>query len=186
VQGKEFSVLTKVVSYNFFKTIRVDLIKSATASYIVGVLNRVVVGVEEDKAIFDLLLSLLLFLEKTTPSSVIIISFLIKLLSKLGLEPVLTHCVVDPTHPLEKDFQWFNFQAGGIVCSMCQAQVSKNREPGVLLTPTQIMLLQKLLQNPWEDIQGLVVEKKVTELIYTFFGIHNERALPRPLAIALN
>ncbi|MGM9927627.1 MAG: DNA repair protein RecO [Bacillus sp. (in: firmicutes)] len=104
-----------------FRHIREDIIRTAYASYVIELLDK---GTEEKKPnpfLFELLYQTLNYINEGYDAEVITAIFEMKMLSVLGIPPVLDRCVC--CNRTEGEFA-FSIREGGFICHLC-----KERDP---------------------------------------------------------
>lgn len=98
---------------------------------------------DQNPQLFGLLDTYLGVIEQTeTGFATLVGSFLLKAASFGGFRPGLRQCL-RCRQPIREQSAWFAAEAGGIICPSCASD-----EPGVLLSPTEIGLLDHLLHTP--------------------------------------
>lgn len=175
IKGQEIDHLLRVQPINLFKNIRLNFQKNVMIYFIFKILRRLIVGQEKDEYIFNLLLSWLNFLEKTTLlSDAFIYSFLLKLYHALGFSPVLSNCVVKG-EAITANTLYFSPSLGGVVCASCVKIIDKRREIIKEISQDEINELQKLLTESWEEIIIKKINSKTRELIEQLGKYHTEK-----------
>ncbi|PIT88440.1 MAG: DNA repair protein RecO [Candidatus Magasanikbacteria bacterium CG10_big_fil_rev_8_21_14_0_10_36_32] len=181
ISGKELSRLASVQPINSFNKIRTDLNKSLLAGVTVSLVERLLHENEREIKIFNMLHSWLNYLNDSKQiSSVLIISFMVKMIAVLGFVPVLSHCIVCNKRFLNSTKSYneifFKLTAGGIVCSDCIFKINRNDEIYLPLLNNDIKVWCELLNNDWDKIP-LIINDKLKQTIYKFVEYYSEKKL---------
>jgi DNA repair protein RecO (recombination protein O) len=210
VRGQEIDHLIRTQPIELFKNIRRDLKKSLLADYIVKLVDQLVPVGEKDERIFELLISVLNFIERVEiPGDTIVLSFIAKFLQLLGFVPVLDRCVVcgkslslplpegklekikiltsatPPSLPLERGGKvYFSPSAGGSICERDRLQLKRNE---VLLPVTlkDIQDFSLLYNEDWDQMNLLETSQIVKDSLYQFLIYQTERKIPNWLALGV-
>lgn len=104
-----------------FPSIRADLEKSTSASYLVELTGAFTVEGKKNEEIFRLLIDFLSVMDKGPFIPGFLSFFEIRLLQLAGYEPVLDRCTLC-NRPLEADSSYrFSNNRGGLLCSRCES-----------------------------------------------------------------
>jgi DNA repair protein RecO (recombination protein O) len=121
VQGKHFFIATDAVLKDDFPTIKKEIKKYRSALYICDILDRLVKGAEKDERIWELLLETI---NNINQLPITIRYFEWNLLSFLGFEPELYHCVLCQERISQGKF-YFSAKEGGIICNKCGMRIAQ-------------------------------------------------------------
>lgn len=202
VSGQEIDHLIRTQPIELFKKIRGDLKKSLLADYIVKLVDQLVPVGEKDERIFELLISILNFIEHSDAlGENIVLSFMAKLLRLLGFVPVLDRCVVcgktlslplpegelegvgvpvsatPPSLPLVRGGNLrFSPSAGGIMCETDKLQTKRNE----ILVSVNLSDVKdfSLLYAEWDQVNQALVSQVVKDSLHQFMTYQTERKVP--------
>jgi DNA repair protein RecO (recombination protein O) len=120
-QGRNLDLITQAEAVRPYRAIRDDLWKTTFACYCAELVDRLTEERLENRAIFDLLLHQLEYLDGAPrPDELSVRAFELRLLGRLGYAPELYRCVEcgEPLRPVENRI---SASAGGTVCATCGA-----------------------------------------------------------------
>jgi len=118
--------------------IRENLEKILYGSFLIELIEHLIIGTHRDERIFRFILKYLTWLEHET-TEIILYSFCFKLLCMLGFRPMLSNCAI--CHQVVDNYKiWFSWDEGGIICPVCL----KERQ-GVMSVPKEVIELTKRL-----------------------------------------
>lgn len=186
IKGRELDRLASVQPIESFDKIRTNLLKSAMAGAVVGLVKRLLRGEEKETKIFYLLRDWLVYINKNVqPAKNLIIVFLVKFLVQLGFVPVLDRCSVCGKHfnhsVISNNGQlFFNPIAGGIMCSSCSEIKRKIGESSLILSGADIGDWEKMLNNDWNKIP-VVISFDLMRVIYIFAEHYSETKIEKEL-----
>ncbi|PIZ95142.1 MAG: DNA repair protein RecO [Candidatus Magasanikbacteria bacterium CG_4_10_14_0_2_um_filter_37_12] len=188
--GKEADYVTKVHPVDFFVPIRSDLNKSLMSQYLLSLVSKLLNVGEEDKRIFDLLISWFRFVNSTEFSGVILLdAFVMQFFALLGFQPALEACVVcDRSYKsmMKADIKGkhkpgFYFSGGGLVCEDCKLQKRSIGEQIIDCGLREVSDMQMLLQADWRTVVEFAMEdstyQKLHKLVYEFVVYHSEKEI---------
>jgi DNA repair protein RecO (recombination protein O) len=172
-KGKEIDYLTTANSVAVFKDLRADLTKSVRASYMVSLVDKLIVAGQKEDRVFDLLHS---SLNKLLESGydLFLTVFVLKLMDALGFSPNLKQCSGCGNRSARTYFDI----AGGVVCVDCHG-----KQPGgrtfYKLNDRLLTALETALAPDWEAKVELEQRDQATfnELAYNFACYHAGRKL---------
>ncbi|MFD2672370.1 DNA repair protein RecO [Marinicrinis sediminis] len=119
-QSGEMGTLNAGETIHSFHAIRSDLLKSAYASYLTELVDRMMEDNEASQAIYQQLLAALTAIESDKDPELIIHAFELKMLHLAGYTPVFSHCV--HCGQQEKGLPAFSPSLGGMLCPDCLQQ----------------------------------------------------------------
>ncbi|HOK35080.1 MAG TPA: DNA repair protein RecO [Candidatus Pacearchaeota archaeon] len=137
VQGKNFFIATDAILKNRFKTIKKEIKRYRFALYLCDLTNKFVKEEERDEKIWQLLLETTYNLQLTTYNLGLIVRYFEwNLLSLLGFEPELYHCVLCQERISQGKF-YFSAKEGGVICNKCFQTKEKfsDRENKIISLP---------------------------------------------------
>ena len=154
IQGRGRKTLTDAALIKKFANFGKDLKKLRIAHKIAQVFDDLVKGQEKDENLWNLLNETFSELNDCSPlparCSLIYYFFLWNLLSFLGYEPELYHCVLCQKK-LTPQKLFFSPKEGGIVCEQCRNLVKSIKETDI----DAIKILRILLKKDWQTLSTL-------------------------------
>lgn len=157
-KGKSLSTITSADVIENFSLLRKDLKLMAYTSYLLELLDSMVLEEEANRDIFVLLVGALHLL-KHIPPKVAVKSFEIRLLRLLGYKPQIGFCLKCGR---EDTSYFFSSEQGGIFCRNCSS-IHSNRS--IEVRAGALKVLQQLDIIHWKKINRLKLsEKDNTEL----------------------
>jgi DNA repair protein RecO (recombination protein O) len=118
-QGRNLDLITQAEAVRPYRAIRDDLWKATYACYCAELVDRLTEERLENRAIFDLLLHQLEYLDEASPPDELSVrAFELRLLGRLGYAPELYRCV-ECGEPLRPADNRISASAGGTVCAGC-------------------------------------------------------------------
>lgn len=127
--------LSQGESIESFRHIREDIISTAYASYIIELLDKATDDRKSNPYLFELLYQMLNYINEGYDPEVLTSIFEMKMLSVLGIPPVLDRCV--SCNQTEGEFS-FSVKEGGFLCHRCKDR-DRYRIP---TSPTTVKLLR--------------------------------------------
>jgi DNA repair protein RecO (recombination protein O) len=125
-----------------FEGLRGDIGNLAWASYLVELVSEMTAERIKNKALFDLLIFALELIDQGILKEEILRVFEVRLLSSLGYQPHLDHCIRCKKGLGGKNI-FFGFREGGVLCSSCAANLL-DLVPVSLGTVKTLLLAQKI------------------------------------------
>lgn len=178
--GRNLDVLVQAELFCAFPKIRGDLERSATALYILDMVNRRVEKSEENWKLYNLVKKMLILMEKEVDPELVARTFEIRFLSIMGYLPHLSSCV---TCDRQGDYLYFDYRRGGVICNNC-ASVN-NEDEGKIISPGTLRLLRFLANCRLDAIAKLKIDALIrgelkqilsNYIVYNMPGSHvNER-----------
>jgi DNA repair protein RecO (recombination protein O) len=117
-RGRNIDTVTGSQTINSFLPIRNDLWLTSCGVYIAELVNQFTPEHEENRAIFDLLLTTLERLAAESDKELVLRYFELHLLENAGYRPQLRRCLACH-QPLEPVANYFSAAAGGLLCPAC-------------------------------------------------------------------
>ncbi|GEM_PF-687535 len=195
VPGKEIDHLIRVQPINFFSSIRQHVHASLAVQYGMNLFDALVHVHEPDQRLFHLLKSWLRYIDQAKEYRELLLdSFVLKLFSLLGVQPILDRCVVceKPYSHIVRDelsdvpgenrlHPGFYVSAGGIICQTCRAGKEKSGENIVTVGMKEVGDMEILLRAEWVVISRMSIGERDYEnlhrLVYQFAVFHSERRI---------
>jgi DNA repair protein RecO (recombination protein O) len=117
-KGRNLDIVTQAETINAFLPIRDGLRKTSCAFYVAELVDKFTEEGEENRRLFDLLLSALFRLGDAQDTSLVLRYFELRLLDYVGYRPQLSQCV-RCGRPSGTDAGLFNPSEGGVLCLPC-------------------------------------------------------------------
>ncbi|MFH1841208.1 MAG: DNA repair protein RecO [Candidatus Nealsonbacteria bacterium] len=153
IQGKTYKTLTDALLIDSFQNTRKKLKRLAVVHKIGEVLNGLIKGQEADEKIWQLVYSTFLKLDKEEKNwEFIYYYFFWKILSFLGYEPELHHCVVCQKKIIP-GILYFSSGEGGLVCDKCFEEKKEAEE----VSQNLIKILRILYSKDWKFVSKLKI-----------------------------
>lgn len=147
--------ITGVIPLDIFAVAKGNIHILEKVFWVLGIFDRLVTQEEKDEKIFDLLLSYLRAMDRTSEENeaaldIFTYGFIFKLLHLLGYGLEVGRCVACGA-PLKPGENFFESERGGIVCATCAARVGKK----VKITDETIKFIRIFLENKLENLGKL-------------------------------
>jgi DNA repair protein RecO (recombination protein O) len=117
-RGRNLDIVTQAETINPFRALREDLSRITYAFYVGELVDRFTQDADENRPLFDLLLSTLDVLGTTNDLQRVTRYFELRLLDTVGYRPELFRCV-QCGHDIEAVENFFGLETGGVVCPNC-------------------------------------------------------------------
>ena len=164
IQGKAYKTLTDAILIDDFKALRKDLERLVIAYKVSEVFDKLVRGQEPDEKIWKLLSEVFGKLNNS-PFGILYYYFLWNFLSLLGYQPALYFCS-GCRKKLTLGNIYFNFKAGGLICSHCQkGEEDKSSSSPITdrvslvrrgdINPNAIKIIRLVLKKDWQVLKKL-------------------------------
>ena len=149
IKGRGFDYVGGALGENSFQGIRADLNKLFYAGKIVALFSKLIKEKEKDERLFLLLNHYLELIDKDLnfnkdEGELFFLKFSLSFLSEIGYKPEMGACLKCQAK-LEKGLNYFDLQAGGVVCGKCAKLEISNfngeNQGGHLPTGNQASLL---------------------------------------------
>lgn len=118
-RGRNLDTITASQTINGFLPLKSDLDLTACALYAAELVNQFTPDHQENRLVFDLLLSAMRELCVTANRELLLRHFELHLLHEAGYRPQLQHCVAC-RQPLQPAANYFSVDAGGVLCPDCR------------------------------------------------------------------
>lgn len=177
-EGRNLDIVTQAEIISSFKEIREDLDLFAFGSAMLDIVDKVSVEGERDEELFELLVSGLEALSKSSSGyRLLLLAFDLKLMGVSGYLPELDSCVVCDREPQGEVS--FSFKLGGILCPACSS-VEASARP---VSSEDLKVLRELLKKPLSESVKLKIsnsektEKSLLGLVQNYLDYHLETKL---------
>lgn len=141
-----------------FREIRQDIFKTAYASYVLELTDKLVEEKQADAFLFQQLYNTLEWISKTDSAQVPIMMYEMKLFAKGGFAPVLDYCV--SCHSKQLPYA-FSINEGGFLCAKCKFQ-----DPAAIELPNALSkLLHTFLHVGIERVKNISVKEENLKLL---------------------
>jgi DNA repair protein RecO (recombination protein O) len=179
-QGRNLDLITQAEAVRPYRAIRDDLWKTTFACYCAELVDRLTEERLENRAIFDLLLHQLEYLDGAPqPDELSVRAFELRLLGRLGYAPELYRCVEcgELLRPVENRI---SASAGGTVCATCGAT-----HPGARpISVNAIKAMRLLAGEPFDVFQRLRLPPETAAEVEGALRAHLNYILERQLRTA--
>jgi DNA repair protein RecO (recombination protein O) len=155
-RGHTFWIVTQADTLSNYPNIREDLEKTADASYILELIDRVSSEGQPEQSLFRLLLDTLKRIETSEDTFNAIRNFEFRFLDISGFRPDLTNCV-SCKKTIEAQDQYFSPLQGGVLCPKCGPFDDK----AVRASMDALRYMRHFQRSPYRDIAGVTVPDKV-------------------------
>lgn len=152
------------------RTIREDLIKTAYASYIAELTDKLIEQNEPDPFMYQQLLQTFIWMHEDKDLDILLLMYELKMFKKGGFAPQLNHCV---NCGRTEDTFSFSIREGGLLCSRCRHL----DQDAVMLQQNLVKLLRICLEVDVTRVANISVKqenkdrlKQLTDLYYEQYG----------------
>lgn len=170
-EGKDLHSVNSFDIIEPFQMLREDLLKMAYCTYAAELIQNVVSEEEPDPDTFDLMLKVMLMIAKNDDPEIIIRTFEIQLLEKMGLNPRLDSCIIC-SNKINEPNPIFNIQAGGILCNKC----ANNDYKGIKISRGSLETMKLMQKSNIESISRLkaseLSKQEINKLLSSFIAFH--------------
>lgn len=151
-RGKTFWIITQAETINAFPQIRDNLEKTADASYVLELVDKVSTEGQPETVLYRLLLNTLERINQTTDTFNAVRYFEFRFLDAAGFRPELFQCV-SCKKAIEPEDQFFSPIQGGILCPQCGPLESKALPASV----NTLRYMRHFQRSAYKDIAGVAV-----------------------------
>lgn len=159
-RGRDLDIITQAETVDAFGALREDLVRSAAASYLAELLDRLSAEEVENPAAYRLLHQSLRALCREPGPQLILRTYEIKLLESMGYRPELTQCTVG-REDIRPEDQFFSPARGGVVCPQCAPKA----EQAFPISVAALRVLRHLQRIPAEEGFAIRVSEPTLEEI---------------------
>ena len=160
--GHDLDIITQAELVEAYRPLREDLLRSATAAYMVELLDRFTPDDQENPEIYELLTHGLEWAATARDLGLAARAYELHLLSAAGFQPQLHRCVICNQALVPED-QFFSPHQGGVVCAACGAEpldpaADPHLRGGWLpLSLNALKLLRFTQSNPYPKVAALTI-----------------------------
>ncbi len=173
--GRSLEVATQVQPIELFYRLREEMSRYVYACYVAELLDNLVDEGRSDRAVFDLLLATFRALDAGADPPTVVHAFELRLLSRLGYGPEITHCV-NCRAPAKTAKAGFSVPQGGVICGRC---LSTHR--AVALGPAALRAMRELVELPVEQLAARRLSSSVRDELDRILRAFVDYQLSRPL-----
>ncbi|MFW6022758.1 MAG: DNA repair protein RecO [Halanaerobiaceae bacterium] len=176
-QGRSLDRINKIKNIFSFVKLREDLTKTAYASFMAELIEKVGLEGESNQALFSLLLSSFHQMINSNDEDIkkIEISFKLRIIGIMGFKPELSNCIYCDKELIHTGRNIFDIEQGGLVCSECSNQISQSAYRFVI-TGESIKIMMKILSSGLKPLERLKISKnsynQLDELTNKFIMYH--------------
>ncbi|MCZ0704032.1 DNA repair protein RecO (recombination protein O) [Natronobacillus azotifigens] len=168
--GSGLSALQQGELEDSFRKIREDIVKTAYASYIAELTDKLTEEKSADSHLYQQLIASLTAIVNEKDPEIVAMMYELKLYEKAGFAPIVQRCA----HCHSTDYlRSFSVTEGGLICQSCYV----NDENTFIVNEKQVYLLQLFTQVGIERIANISVKKenkehmkKIMEAYYEQYG----------------
>lgn len=153
VKGKNFNIATDALLKDFFGEVKKDSLLFRKTLYICFILDKLLVGEEKDRRVWQLLTDTLFSIKKGE-TKIITRYFEWVLLSFLGFEPELYYCV-NCQEKIKGGRIFFSAKRGGVLCQECR----KGKKLGIEVSRDFVKILRLIIHQEKDIIKRLQITK---------------------------
>ena len=166
-KGRTLDIVTQAETISAFPKLRTDLSRTSSAYYLVELLDRFTGEEIENRALFDLLLQSLSWLNEEPEVEPVIRFYELRLLGLVGYQPQLFRCV-RCTATINPQINYFSIGDGGVVCPSCAQEWTESGLQKIAVNPLKVMRYfqthsfaecRQIRLNPeiWKDVEGIML-----------------------------
>ena len=164
-EGRPFWIITQAETIEAFPRIRDDLAKTADASYVLELVDKVSTEGQPEDILYRLLRSTLDRINQADDTFNAVRYFEFRFLDAAGFRPELIHCV-SCKKAIKPEDQFFSPVQGGILCPSC-GSLDDKALPASMNTLRYIRHFQR---SAYKDITGVVVPEDVRNEMQRLLG----------------
>lgn len=155
-RGKTFWIITQAETINAFPQIREELEKTADASYILELIDKVSTEGQPETVLYQLLLNSLKRINQSSDTFNVVRYFEFRFLDAAGFRPELIHCV-SCKKKIEPQDQFFSPVQGGILCPEC-GSLDNKALPSSMNT---LRYMRHFQRSAYADIAGVAIPANI-------------------------
>lgn len=175
-KGRDLPIVTQAEMTQAYRPLREDLVRTTYAAYVVELLDRFAPEEEKNLRLYDLLAAALAWFSTTNNLLVAARYYELRLLTLVGFQPQLFHCVRCEEVIEERD-QFFSVELGGLLCPNCQPADRKAKP----ISAAAVKVLRYLQTRDWKTAQSLNLKRplhtELEDLMHFYLTYHLERHL---------
>lgn len=182
-RGQSFWIITQADTISNFPSIRADLSKTADASYIMELIDKVSLEGQPEQSLYRLALATLKRIDENEDTFNAIRFFEFRFLEAAGYRPELTNCVSCKKN-IEPEDQYFSPVQGGILCPLCGPLEPKASQA----SKDALRYMRHFQRSRYKEISDVVVPAKIRKemgrLMSFYISTIMEGRLNTPLFIS--
>ena len=151
-RGRNLDIVTQAETVEPFLPLREDLLRTTYAYYAAELVDRFLGDEDENRPVFDLLLSVFGWLGQADDLALATRFFELRLLALVGYQPQFFQCVSCQTR-IEPAINFFHPGEGGVLCPRC----GEGRSEASLLSLNALKVLRFLQTRDYDTIRLLRV-----------------------------
>lgn len=156
--GRNIDIITQAEMLESYETIRHDLVRITYAAYFGELLDKFTPDHEQNSSLYNLMTQSLSTLSVTDNYLLLARHFELRLLSLTGFQPQLFRCVANG-EPIEQQDQFFDVEAGGLVCPNCGGR--KGQRHARPISAAAVKVLRYLQTRSWETVGSLQLKRSL-------------------------
>ncbi|MFQ5964588.1 MAG: DNA repair protein RecO [Candidatus Scalinduaceae bacterium] len=158
-------VLTEWVLQDNFNSLRENLKKYYSASYILELVREFTEENDKSECLFNLFINTLYDIASKDDSTVSTLSFEVQMLALVGYLPEMNHCVICKAKMNSKRFAFFSASEGGLLCTGCGG----NTRELVQVSGGAIATINYLASKTTQKIERLTIQLSLKDEIRSLF-----------------
>ena len=155
-KAKDLDIATQAEMIEGYAELREDLVRTTYASYAVELLDRFTPEEEQHREVYDLLASALHWFGVSDNLLLVARFYELRLLSYLGYQPQLFHCV-GSNNEIQDEDQFFSADLGGLLAPTYETYDFKARP----ISASAVKLLRFLQTRRWSDVQNIHLKRSL-------------------------
>ncbi|UCG83372.1 MAG: DNA repair protein RecO [Dehalococcoidia bacterium] len=175
-QGQNLDIITQSQSIESFLPLKSDLVRIGCAMYIAELLDQFTAEHVENYPVYRLLSDDLLWLCEARDPDLVLRHFEIQLLSHLGYQPELYHCL-ECRAPIAPQRNMFSPSSGGILCPNC-AGVEPAARP---ISVDALKVMRFLLSNDHTSAKRLRMKSGLSHEVEQLIRLYIRYLLEREI-----
>jgi DNA repair protein RecO (recombination protein O) len=174
--GRNLDIVTQSVILHRYERLRGDELRIAAAYYAAELVDRLIEDEDENRAVFDLLVSVLEGIDASSNVDLVLRFYELHILGYTGYRPHFYHCAACQ-EVLTEEASRFSPLSGGVLCPRC-APAERAALPMSLAT---FKLLRFLQAQPLEAVERLNISEGVRREAQLLLRSYIRRLLERDL-----
>lgn len=166
-RGHTFWIITQAETLHAFPMIREDLGKTADASYVLELVDKISTEGQPEPRLYRLTLDTLTRINESTDTFNVLRYFELRFLDTVGFRPELLNCVACKK-TIQPEDQYFSPILGGILCPQC-GQMDYKALPADQGT---LRYLRHFQRSSYKEISGIIVPDKIRINLQKVLGIY--------------
>jgi len=166
-RGQIFWIITQAETIDSFPLIRDDLKRTADASYVLELIDKVAAEGQPEPSLYRLLLETLKRIDHAPDTFNALRNFEIRFLDMSGFRPELLNCVACKK-TIQPEDQYFSPLQGGILCPQCGPLDAR----AVFASKDTLRFLRHFQRSKFQDIEKVIVPENVRVEMQKILGIY--------------